>query len=154
MSRGAGVRWTPLNTVGIQKHRPSRQARPSPSAPAKTKKGLSQISKMKSDSPIFKDLIQEMKSRRQNLTAEDTVIQRSVKNRPLLLSILFGCSGYAIIFSNKERPKRLKLILLQSFSTLYAKAMRKNCVSVFVFSLVKNLLNLKSCLITPNAPST
>ena len=27
MSRGAGVRWTPLNTVGIQKHRPSRQAR-------------------------------------------------------------------------------------------------------------------------------
>ena len=37
MSRGAGVRWTPLNTVGMQKHRPSRQARPSPSAPAKEK---------------------------------------------------------------------------------------------------------------------
>ncbi len=30
--RGAGLRWRPLHEV--QKHRPSRQARPSPSAPA------------------------------------------------------------------------------------------------------------------------
>lgn len=33
MLRGAGLRWRPLHEV--QKHRPSRQARPSPSAPAK-----------------------------------------------------------------------------------------------------------------------
>lgn len=32
MLRGAGLRWRPLHEV--QKHRPSRQARPSPSAPA------------------------------------------------------------------------------------------------------------------------
>ena len=36
--RGAGLRWRPLHEV--QKHRPSRQARPSPSAPAKTKRHL------------------------------------------------------------------------------------------------------------------
>ena len=35
MLRGAGLRWRPLHEV--QKHRPSRQARPSPSAPAKKK---------------------------------------------------------------------------------------------------------------------
>ena len=33
MLRGAGLRWRPLHEV--QKHRPSRQARPSPSASAK-----------------------------------------------------------------------------------------------------------------------
>ena len=38
MLRGAGLRWRPLHEV--QKHRPSRQARPSPSAPAKTKRHL------------------------------------------------------------------------------------------------------------------
>ena len=32
VSRGAGLQWRPLHEV--QKHRPSRQARPSPSAPA------------------------------------------------------------------------------------------------------------------------
>lgn len=125
----------------------------SPAIPA-TKKGLSQIGKTKSDSPFFKDLVRKKRNRRQNLTAESIAMQRSVKNRPLLLYILFFFSCYAIIFSNKECPKRLELILLQSFSTLYAKLMRKNCVSVFSFPLVKNLLKRKSCLITPNAPST
>ena len=38
MLRGAGLRWRPLHEV--QKHRPSRQARPSPSVPAKTKRHL------------------------------------------------------------------------------------------------------------------
>ena len=116
--------------------------------------GLSQIGKTKSDSSVFKDLVRKKKNRRQKLTAESTAMQRSVKNRPLFLYILFVFGGYAIIFTNKECPKRLELILLQSFSTLYAKLMRKNCVSVFGFPLVKNLLNRKSCLITPNAPST
>ena len=115
---------------------------------------LSQIGNTKSGSPVFKCFVRKKKNRRQVLTAESIAMQGSVKNRPLLLNILFVFSGYAIIFSNKECPKRLELILLQSFSTLYAKLMRKNCVSVFGFPLVKNLLKRKSCLITPNAPST
>lgn len=117
-------------------------------------KRLSQIGNTKSGSPVFKCFVRKKKNRRQVLTAESIAMQGSVKNRPLLLNILFVFSGYAIIFSNKECPKRLELILLQSFSTLYAKLMRKNCVSVFGFPLVKNLLKRKSCLITPNAPST
>ena len=121
---------------------------------APRKKRLSQIGNTKSGSPVFKCFVRKKKNRRQVLTAESIAMQGSVKNRPLLLNILFVFSGYAIIFSNKECPKRLELILLQSFSTLYAKLMRKNCVSVFGFPLVKNLLKRKSCLITPNAPST
>ena len=73
--------------------------------------------------------ISENKNRSQNLTAESIAMQRSVKIDLFLLyinlfreGVLLTSSCYAIVFSNKERPKRLELILLQSFSTLYAKA--------------------------------
>ena len=49
--------------------------------------GLSQISKTKSDSAVFKDLVRKKKNRRQKLTAESIAMQRSVKNRPLFFCI-------------------------------------------------------------------
>ena len=50
--------------------------------------------------------------------------------------------------------KRSDFARFHSFWILKANARRKNCFSLFVFPLVKNHLNVKSCLITPNAPST
>ena len=51
--RGAGLRWRPLHEV--QKHRPSRQARPSPSAPA-MKKALANASAFFNEINPFWDL--------------------------------------------------------------------------------------------------
>ena len=53
VSRGAGLRWRPLHEV--QKHRPSRQARPSPSAPA-MKKALANASVFFNEINPFRDL--------------------------------------------------------------------------------------------------
>ena len=116
--------------------------------------GLSQIIKMKSDSSFFKDLVRKRKTAVKNWPRKVQQCRGRWKIDLFCCTFCLFFSCYAIIFLNKECPKRLELILLQSFSTLYAKAMRKNCVSVFGFPLVKNLLKRKSCLITPNAPST
>ena len=43
--------------------------------------------------------------------------------------------------SNKATPKRPVSSLLQSLRILYANASRKNCVTVFCFPRVRNLLN-------------
>ena len=50
-------------------------------------------------------------------------------------------SNQATSTSNKATPNRPVSSLLQSLRILYANASRKNCVSVFRFPRVRNLLN-------------
>ncbi len=73
--------------------------------------------------------------------------RRYDKKRIEKILVFNGCSikivvVYDTCFSNRSSPILPFFTLLHSFSIFIAKARRKNCISMFRFPLVRNLLNL------------
>ena len=71
---------------------------------------------------------------------KSTQIQGWSKIHPFCVPTHIFSTNQATTTSNKATPKRPDSNLLQSLRILYAKARRKNCVSVFRFPRVRNRL--------------